>query len=286
MLDSFKVISGKKILDYRLGERLNLHKIKLFFQRSYTVKKIWNGGRHVLGILTKNNKTYFLKLSTSEGISIVTKTEQAWNDYFNNHFSNTIYRVPKNHYSGFYQDKYFYLITDYFKGKLLCEMRYAYTNADKLIVFIPQIIEFFNLIQGLPGTDGNYKVRFINKTKAWFGDIPVDIRNKFGVKILLSIVEKGIGALLSRVRHGDFTPWHLIKLPDKKIGLIDGEHFLTNGVEGYDICYFIQRVFSVLKNPPVAKKYILNYCLMDHKKRNCKQCWQPGQLEDFWMNHW
>lgn len=45
----------------------------------------------------------------------------------------------------------------------------------------------------------------------------------------------------------------MIKLPDKKIGLIDGEHSLANGVEGYDICYFIQRVFSVLKNPYIAE---------------------------------
>lgn len=218
VLNSFKIHSGGKSLDYRLGEKLDLKKIKMFFQkRGYRISKLTSGSRHILGILNEDNTDYFLKLSTSKGISVVTKNEQAWNNYFNNHFSNTSYRVPKNHYSGFYQDKYFYLITDYFKGELLCEMRYAYKNADKLIVFIPQIIEFFNLIQRLPGTDGNYKVRFINKTKAWFGDIPVDIRNKFRVKILLSIVEKGIGALLPRVRHGDFTPWHLIKLPDEKL---------------------------------------------------------------------
>lgn len=243
VLNSFKVRLEDKILDYRLGERLNLDKIKSFFQRNYHVKKLWNGSRHVLGILVKNNVDYFLKLSTSEGISVVTKNEYHWNDYFNNHFSGTDYCVPKNYDSGLYQDKYFYLVTDYFNGKLLCASH----------EYIPQIIEFSEVIQNLPGTDGDYKVRFVNKAKAWFGDIPTDIRHKFKVTTLLEMIEKGASKLSPKPRHGDFAPWHVIKLQDKKIGLIDGEHFLANGVEGYDICYFIQRTFSVLKNPPLAK---------------------------------
>src|SRR3972149_11187486 len=115
ILNSFKVRSNGKILDYRSGEKLNLSKIKSFFQSSYNVKKIWHGSRHVLGILTKNNVNLFLKLSTSEGISIVAKNEFNWNNYFNKYFpKNLTFSVPKNYESGLYQDKYFYLITDYF----------------------------------------------------------------------------------------------------------------------------------------------------------------------------
>jgi hypothetical protein len=41
-------------------------------------------------------------------------------------------------------------------------------------------------------------------------------------------------------------------LPDGKLGLIDGEHYMPNGVQYYDIGYFIQRIFSVLKQPAIA----------------------------------
>lgn len=259
VLGSFKVRSGNKILDYRLGEDLDLKKIKSFFQKIYQVKKLWKGPRHVLGVLTRNNQVYFLKLATSEGISVVTKNEYYWNNYFNYYLQNTRYLVPKNYDSGLYKNKYFYLITDFFDGKLLCKTRRGYQKASNLVKYIPQIIELSEIIQQLPQVnfaddkDVNYKVRFLSKIRNWFGDIPAGVSKKFNIEILLEIVEKGVSELSSRPRHGDFTPWHIVKLPDKILGLIDGEHALSESVEGYDICYFIQRVFSVLKNAEIAK---------------------------------
>lgn len=43
-----------------------------------------------------------------------------------------------------------------------------------------------------------------------------------------------------------------MKLKGGQLGLIDGEHAKVNGVEYYDIGYFIQRVFSILQNPNFA----------------------------------
>ncbi len=260
VLGSFKVRSGKRILDYRLGENLDLGKIRDYFQESYRVKKLWQGARHVLGLLTKDNQTYFLKLSISEGISVVTRNEYYWNNYFNNYSLDTRYSVPKNYDNGLYENKYFYLITDYFSGKLLCETRSVYNKITDLVGYLPHVIELSEFIQQLPQVDFtadkyeevNYQVRFLSKTRSWFGDIPISISKEFNVKILLEIIEKGVSELSSRPRHGDFTPWHIVKLADKRLGLIDGEHALPDGVEGYDICYFIQRVFSVLKNPNIA----------------------------------
>lgn len=45
-----------------------------------------------------------------------------------------------------------------------------------------------------------------------------------------------------------------ILLPNKQLGLIDGEHAHSFGVENYDICYFIQRVYSILKDEKLASK--------------------------------
>ena len=77
-LRSFKIHIGKKILDYRVGEQLNLKDIKSFFQKKYKIEKIWSGPRHIFSILIKNQNKYFLKLATSEGISLVTKNELKW----------------------------------------------------------------------------------------------------------------------------------------------------------------------------------------------------------------
>lgn len=263
MLNSFKVWVGSQVFDYRLGENLDLDSIKVFFQgQGYGIRKIWNGGRHAVGVLTKSGITYFLKLSTSEGISIVTKKEYYWNNYFNKYFPvNFPYVVPKNYDSGYYQDKYLYLITDYFEGEKLCDLNDIQDKSNRLTKYIHQIIELSELIQKLPFVNftgkkyekEDYRSRFISRVNNWFNDIPTQISNEFKVGRLLDIVEAGVGELLHRPRHGDFTPWHILKLSNSKLGLIDGEHALPDGVEYYDICYFIQRVFSVLKNPRVAQ---------------------------------
>ncbi len=267
-LKSFKIRSGKKILDYRLGKSLNLDEIRIFFQSRYEVKKLWNGNRHILGILKKDNTEYFLKLSTSEGISVVTRNEYNWNNYFNKYFlDDNKFTVPKNYDSGLYRNKYFYLITDYFKGKLLCNTS---ENASGLTRFISDIILLSEIIQKIPASDINYQSAFIKKTKNWFNDIPAKISKKYHINTLMEIVEKGTRKLLPKQRHGDFTPWHIIRLSNNKFGLIDGEHASSSGVEGYDICYFIQRVFSVLKNSDVAGKIYLELLERNYQKDKLK----------------
>lgn len=82
-LKAFQVRTKGQVLDYRLGQELNLNEVRAFFEKRYIVKKLWSGGRHILGILEKNNKSSFLKLSTTEGISAVTKNEYNWNEQFN-----------------------------------------------------------------------------------------------------------------------------------------------------------------------------------------------------------
>lgn len=272
-LKSFKIRSGEKILDYRLGQKFDLNKIKSFFQEDYEVKKIWQGSRHVFAILIKKGLIYFLKLSTSEGISIVTKNEFNWNNYFNKHFPPDFgYRVPKNNGSGLYKNRYFYLITDYFAGPLICPLNGITKESDQLMEYLPQVIEFSEVIQKLPqsGFRSSQEKGFIDKVKNWFYDIPADIRSKFTVLELLNIVEERVADLSSRPKHGDFTPWHIIKMKNSGLGLVDGEHAQVNSVENYDICYFIQRVFSVLKNPTVAGELYSRLLRRGYKKEKIK----------------
>lgn len=272
-LKSFKIRSRKNILDYRLGQKFDLNKIKSFFQGDYEVKKIWQGPRHVFAILIKKGLIYFLKLSASEGISIVTKNEYQWNNYFNKYFEiKSLYRVPKNYVNGLYKEKYFYLVTDYFGGKLLCPLNASIKESNGLIKYIPRIVDLSELIQKLPNIKFNnfQNTKFIDKVNNWFGDIPINIQNKFKIGSLLNIVERGIkdGSLVPR--HGDFTPWHMIKIKNSGLGLVDGEHAQAYSVENYDICYFIQRAFSVLKNPRLAKEIYVELLKRNYKREKIK----------------
>lgn len=273
-LKSFKICFNNRVLDYRQSEDLDLVEIRNFFGKKYQIKKLWKVPRHVLGILAKNNQKFFLKLSTSEGIGLITENEYNWNDYFNKYNLNSCFCAPKNFDSGLYDNKYFYLVTDYLKGDLLCNIGSSQADISKLIKYIPQIINLSEVIQSLPQTnfalleyeEKDYKKRFLDKTKGWFEDIPANIIKKYKINELSEVVKKGISKLDSKPRHGDFTPWHMINLKNEKLGLIDGEHALPDGVENYDMCYLIQRIFSILKNPKLAesiysiliKKYIKN----------------------------
>src|SRR3989344_6997172 len=122
-LKAFQIKVNGRVLDYRLCKELDLDQARAFFEKRCLIKKLWSGGRHILGILEKGDKVLFLKLATTEGISAVTKNEYKWNEQFNKlaprRLSN--FWVPKNKDCGLYKDKLFYLITDKFDGELLVQ---------------------------------------------------------------------------------------------------------------------------------------------------------------------
>ena len=276
-LGAFKIKVGKKVLDYRLGNNLNLDDVRNFFSRKFKVKKLWQAPRHVLGELEKSDKNLFLKLSPTEGIGAVTKNEYNWNEEFNSQIkrSNSDYWVPKNYDCGLYQDKLFFLITDKLEGEFLAKSPAASKISQTFIASLPKVIAFSQLIQSLKvknrGQRGGHHEIFLNKTKSWLDGIPNDIQTKYDLEKLYKKVAKGVSDLKAKPKHGDFAPWHLLKLKDGQFALIDGEHAQKNGVELYDIGYFIQRVFSVLKNPNLAKDILnlLNEKGFDIEKLRC-----------------
>ena len=276
-LGAFKIEVDGKILDYRLGKNLKLADVRNFFNTKYKVKKLWQGPRHVLGELEKSDKKLFLKLSTSEGISAVTKNEYNWNEEFNNQVKRpkSNYWVPKNYDCGLYPNKLFFLITDKLEGEFLAKTPAESKISQTFISTIPNVITFSQLIQELNIKNPNQKIStqdiFLDKTQSWLDGTPEDVQEQYDLEKLYKIVEKGILGLKAKPRHGDFAPWHLVKLEGGQLALIDGEHALENGVELYDIGYFIQRVFSVLKNPKLAGD-ILNLLRdkgLDIKKLRC-----------------
>lgn len=257
-LNAFKIKVNGKILDYRVGNDLNLEDIKTFFSQNYQIEKIWPAPRHILGILKRDKSRVFLKLAKSEGIGAMTQIEYKWNEIFNKTYSHmSIFRVPKDLDSGFYHGL-FYEIMELFEGQPLCN---THENPTRISDSIAKVIEFSELIQdiSITGLERNDYIKakdyiewFVKKTKLWFDGIPQNIVQGYKINELLTLVEKASSILEKRTRHGDFTPWHIIKL-NNGLGLTDGEHAISDGVENYDICYFIQRVHSELKGERVAK---------------------------------
>ncbi len=259
-MKAFDIKVNGKILDYRISAKLNLKKVEAFFEKKYKVHKLWQESRHVLGIVEKDGKELFLKLSTTEGIGAETEIEYKWNDEFNKLVSRqNNFWVPINFEQGFYNNL-FYFTSDIFKGAQFAEKPNKNTLSKFFYADIEKIIDLTELIQELDVNElsekdlTDYKEWFWKKTLSWFEAIPQDIKNLYEIKKLLNIVEYGYQKLEKKTRHGDFTPWHLFKLQNGKIGLIDGEHAMKNGVEYYDSCYLIQRVFSVLEEQEFAKQ--------------------------------
>ena len=257
-MKAFEVRANGKVLDYRLGKDLDLEEVGKFFRKNYNVKKIWQEKRHVVGILEKNNVHYFLKLAPTEGISVVTQIEADWNDEFNKLVARTTeFWVPNNFDRGFYKQGLFYLITDYFEGELLAKRPTPEKIEQILIEDLPKIIEFGELIQNLnltiQGLSQRENESFLDRTKSWFNEVPQKVVKEYGVGSLLNLVENNYLKLAKKPRHGDFTPWHMFRLKNNKLGLIDGEHAMKNGVQYYDLGYLIQRVYSVMKNPAFAQ---------------------------------
>lgn len=178
--------------------------------------------------------------------------------------------MPLNVESGYYNKDLFYLISEYFPHHPLVSGPQKKLDTRKIYENIQSIIEFSELIQNLkrPTEVCNYRKLFLEKTTSWFNAIPKHVKDSYKVNRLLNIVTENIGLLGSKPRHGDFAPWHLLSIDNDKLCLIDGEHFQDMGVEYYDICYFIQRVFSVLDDISLAKNIYSNLLKkrLDHKK--------------------
>ncbi len=260
-MKAFEIKVNGKYLDYRIPEKLDLEDVKKFFSNKYKVLKIWQESRHVLGILEKNEISYFLKLATSEGISVTTNIDFNWNTQFNKLVSRDYsFWVPQSIDTGFYKDNLFYMISEYFKGELLAKRPHPGEENKDFKKHIHKIIEFSEFIQNLnieklyEGDTEDYHNCFFEKTLSWYEAVPQGIINKYRVDKLLWFVKDGYKNLDRKTRHGDFTPWHMMELKNGKILLIDGERALKNGAQYYDIGYLIQRIYTVLDDKEFAKE--------------------------------
>jgi len=172
-MKAFEIKANGKIFDYRVSASLDLGDVKKFFlEKGCFVKKIWEEKRHVVGILEKENKEYFLKLAPTEGISETTQIDYKWNSEFNRLVDETSnFCVPKNLESGFYKENLFYILEEFFDGQLLAKRPKPGLRNTEYKKYINQIIDFSELIQNLrihplsEKDNENYAEWFLEKTE-------------------------------------------------------------------------------------------------------------------------
>lgn len=267
-MKAFEIEVNGKRFDYRVGSALDLSAVRTFFLRIYDeVDELRNAGRHVLGRLRKGSAVYFLKLATTEGISAVTRNEYLWNDVFSAAYpkGTSLFRVPHNVEDGLYASTLYYMITDVLEGTLLARGPEVGAEVPTIDAYFERIIGLSEAIADLPAPVGpgtvDHRQVFLEKVLSWYDAIPEPVKKAYAIRETLGIVEAGVSGLAKKPRHGDVAPWHLLDTGDA-LALIDGEHYLANGVELYDVGYFTQRLFSVLGNTAMAEKF----CAMLVKK--------------------
>jgi hypothetical protein len=261
MDNAFKVVSNGQTYDYRISENLNLDEVKAFFEKDFAVSDLKQTGRHVTGVLNDGTRDSFIKLSTTKGVSLLNQNEFKWNEEFNKEGESPEFRVPKNVSSGEYNGL-FYFLAEKLDGEILSSIP-GFELDDSFQNLIPKLLDFADYVMskevlgvGKPDivTGNTPQEWFVNKTKAWFEATPEAIRIENNVGSLLEIVTSGASGLVTKPRHGDYTPWHIMKLRTGGLGLLDGEHAMSEGVELYDIAYLIQRVHTISNRPDVATK--------------------------------
>lgn len=265
-MKAFQIKINDRQLDYRIGEKIDLEKVKSFFTlKGYTILNFIDAQRHVCAIVEKAHQKYFLKLSTSEGISVVTENEAKWNDQ-----ASDLLSIPKSYDRGYFNNKYFYLITSFFDGPVLTS-QVIQAQIDKIIDLSEKImgLDIADLPSDSYNLGKNYKQKFINKTRLHFESIPKSVRDEYLLENTFGEIQSGNDHINQSPRHGDFAPWHMI-FSNNKINLIDGEHAMNQGVKYYDIAYFIQRVYAVSKEKILAQDIYKKIINRNYDKRGLK----------------
>ncbi len=198
-MDAFKVQKNGKLLDYRVGETLDLKSVKSFLQKNYKVIRLWQGCRHVLGKVRDEYREYFIKMATTPGISARLETERIWCEEFNKLSINEYYLVPKFYEGGYYKGLYYILIEEY-TGPQIAAIDQKYNFIGQ---YINQIIDFSEFIQDLPLKipindaiqSPNHQEWFVEKTKSWLDTIPGEIIKRYKLEQLFDLVKEGANNL-------------------------------------------------------------------------------------------
>ena len=246
---------------HRRSEKLDLREIKDYFTaKGYepiNVEQVW---RHATGILRKEDKDYFLKLASTKGVAERTRNEFEWNNLVNSlpETQRPPVFIPKNHDSGEFEGLFWFL-SEYAGNKILTRPVDKNETGD-LEKELPVIAETARKIIDVKTdltlpldkeiAEEERKEKFINKLEHWAEKTPKDVTD------LIEFIKERFDYLQVAPSNGDFVPWHFIQSDGGRLFLVDGEHAHVLGLKFYDVAYFYHRVFTKLKRPDIADRFL------------------------------
>jgi len=246
---------------HRRSEQLDLREVKDYFTaKDYEpirVEQVW---RHVTGILRKEDKDYFLKLASTKGVAERTRNEFEWNNLGNSlpETQKLPVFIPQNHDSGEFKNLFWFL-SEYAGNKILTRPVDENETGD-LEKELPVIAETARKIIDIKTdltlpldkeiAEEERKEKFIKKLEHWAEETPKDITD------LMEFIKERFDYLQIAPSHGDFVPWHFVQGDEGKLFLVDGEHAHVLGLKFYDVAYFYHRVYTKLKRPDIADRFL------------------------------
>ncbi len=249
---------------HRQSEKLDLREVKDYFiARNYNPISVEQAWRHVTGIIRKDNRDYFLKLASTPGVAERTRNEFEWNNLINSLPDNQKLPVliPQNHDSGEYKGLFWY--SSEYAGNEVLTKPVDKNKTDDLERGLPVIAETVYKIISIKTdlklpldkevAEEERKEKFFEKLKHWAEQTPKDVSR------LISFIQERYNYLDIAPSHGDFVPWHFIRSDEGKLFLVDGEHAHVVGLKFYDVAYFYHRVYTKLKRPDIADRFLREF---------------------------
>lgn len=265
---------------HRNAQELNLDEIANFLKNNGFVEVNLNQQwRHITGSVVKNGTKLFFKLASTEGVAERTKNEFAWNKLINNEQELELpVSIPRIYESGKYNGL-FWFTCEFVEGAPLAqesqsgETKKLENNLSKIALTAKIILEFKS-DKYLPNDERKNdekedpKTVFLDRIKHWMGQFDNNVDD------LYDFIEKRIEYGQKAPQHGDFVPWHIFTTNKNKLFLIDGEHSKIAGFKFYDIAYFYHRVYTKLKRPDIANKFLKEFNNIYQFSKADKECFR------------
>lgn len=239
--------------------------------------KIQQQWRHLTGSVVKKGNVQFFKLASTVEVAERTKNEFEWNNLINNANKLTI-SVPKNYESGYYGGL-FWFTSEFADGTLLANVsQKKKTNnlEDNLKNIALTVKDILNIKtdKRLPNDkkeieeENDIQKVFLDRLKHWMGQFDNNVED------LYKFIENRMKYAKIAPSHGDFVPWHILTSSRNKLILIDGEHSRIEGFKFYDAAYFYHRVYTKLKRPDIADKFLEEFNKIYPFSKDDKECFR------------
>lgn len=249
-------------------------KLREFWEkRGARVVRVWQPWRNVMAEMILSNRRVIFKWAGSDEVSRNIFNEADWYKKIGQRLKGVEeFGVPEIIEVGQLEGKN-YFVAEYIEGRELAS-KYPVEERD-LSDELDRVAELNMWIMGIEGVETDFDVKDEAeawkktrlKVEGWRDKIDTDLKEIWKEFLRLQKVSR------RGVTHGDFVPWHLFD--DKgKLVMIDAERGRGRGIRLYDVAYFYQRVFTVLKEG-LARQYLKEVKMRWRFKENFEEELRP-----------